>query len=165
MRARENFRAGLSPEMAWNAASRQSGGAELIKEECREERGIRRLENLIRDIRIGARQLRKNPGVTTVALITMALSLGANLAIFPWSVPFCSVRRLFPSRTGWRRCSTATRRNRPERGPRIRRGPTPPRNRRADGPRRDAETTRRTDSGPWTAFLGGGRHEESGSPF
>ena len=53
-----------------------------LKEECREERAGSRLESLWRDMSFGVRMLYKNPGFTAVAVITLALGIGANAAIF-----------------------------------------------------------------------------------
>src|SRR5438874_2333618 len=79
-----NIAAGMLPHEARNAAIRQFGGVEQIKEIAREQRVWRWADEFLRDVRFGARMLFRNPGFLILAILCLTLGIGTNAAALSW---------------------------------------------------------------------------------
>ena len=78
----ENMANGMTSEEARQAAVKKFGGIEQLKEQCRDERSVKWIEDFLGDVRYGLRMLRKSPGFSLVVILSMALGIGVNSAVF-----------------------------------------------------------------------------------
>ena len=90
----EYIAAGMNRQEAYYAASRELGGIEQIKEECRDTRHVSHIERFIQDVRYALRLLAKNPSFTFIAVLVLAVGIGASTAIF--SILYAEALRPLP---------------------------------------------------------------------
>src|SRR5258705_7325777 len=88
MQADDNVRSGMGPAEAGYAASRSFGGVEPMKEQYRERRALPFVETTSQDVRYALRTMRNNPGFTITAVLSLAIGIGANCAVFTFAEGF-----------------------------------------------------------------------------
>ncbi|TFH66742.1 MAG: ABC transporter substrate-binding protein, partial [Gemmatimonadales bacterium] len=82
MEREKNLRAGMTPREAHRQAMISFGGVDRFEEKTREERGVRPVEDLIRDLRFSLRSLRKSPGLVLVTVLSLGLGIAVSATVF-----------------------------------------------------------------------------------
>jgi macrolide transport system ATP-binding/permease protein len=109
----ENVARGLTPAQALQAARRALNSLEQRKEECRDMRKVRFLEDLMKDMHHALRMLRRSPGFSILAILCLTLGIGATTAVFSWMEGI--LLRPFPLVAGEERLVAITGQNRDDR--------------------------------------------------